>query len=508
MKRACWDRFVCLLAVLTMLPCLGAAARSGPADVKTRALYVSPEGKADARGTEDDPFDLQTVLNGPEWLKPGTTVRMLGGEYRGEFRHEKSCSGTREQPLVFRVAKNARATIVGGLRIYGSHTRFIGFEITNPNAVEVSSFFNFYGGDNCAAINLILHHNGAWHPGRNGIGCWSAATNSEVYGCLVYNVGRKSNPKDRGSGGHGIYTQNIRGTGTKRIEDNIFFNATGWGIHAYGSAKAGVSDYTVRRNLFLRNGGYGALVGGGAPSKDIVFEDNCLYGNASIACAMGLGGSGSSGLSFSNNYVAGSLRSRLLLQMRRWKDGTVEGNTFCCLEAGPPLGVLVPDDWELPAYQWNRNRYFMHKTFSSVGHEPRLFALVGRKYQDFEGWRKLGFDRDSSLTFGKPPKTTAFVLPNRHQAGRGHVAVFNWEHTPSVELDLSKVLVDGERFIILDAQDYFGKPLADGTWRGGKVNVPLPKHDPAPEFAALVVLSGESVHFSCRGEAPAAGPTK
>ena len=30
MERACWDRFVCLLVVLTMLPCLGAAAAHEP----------------------------------------------------------------------------------------------------------------------------------------------------------------------------------------------------------------------------------------------------------------------------------------------------------------------------------------------------------------------------------------------------------------------------------------------------------------------------------------------
>ena len=458
-------------------------------------VFVSPEGKSTGDGTQRNPFDLQTVLNGPKWLRPGTTVWLLGGEYRGEFFHQETCSGTKEKPLVFRVAKDARATIVGGLRILGGHTRFMGFETTNPNAVEVASFFNFYGGDNVSAINLILHDNGAWRRGRNGIGCWSAATNSEVYGCLVYNVGKKGDPKDRGSGGHGIYTQNRRGTGTKRIEDNVFFRGVAWGIHAYGSAKAGVDDFVFRRNIIFRQGSYGALVGGGAPSENIVFERNHFYGNRSTTCCIGWGGKGSTGAQVRGNYFVGNFP---LLQFRRYLDATVRENTFVVPQGGMVISVTYPKDGRAPAFSWDTNTYF--KGAKAL----EQFAYRNRKVTDFETWRSLGHDSQSKLTMSRPAENHVSVLPNRHQRGRGHVVVYNWTSKASQEIDLSTILIRDEPFMVLDVQDYFGKPLLAGRWEGGPVTLPMPDRDPSPEFAAFVVLSGEAIHYAGRGQTPSA----
>ena len=80
------------------------------------------------------------------------------------------------------------------------------------------------------------------------------------------------------------------------------------------------------------------------------------------------------------------------------------------------------------------------------------------------------------------------------------MVVYNWERTPRVDLDLSPILARGVRFMVLDAQDYFGKPLVEGAWDGAKVTVPMPGRDPSPEFATFVVLSGEAIDYSCREE--------
>lgn len=71
------------------------------------------------------------------------------------------------------------------------------------------------------------------------------------------------------------------------------------------------------------------------------------------------------------------------------------------------------------------------------------------------------------------------------------MAVFNWEGEPQVVLNLDAVLIKGQRFMVLDAQDYFGKLLLEGTWQADPVAVPLP---------ASVVLSGDAIGYSCRGQ--------
>jgi hypothetical protein len=471
--------------------CFGMASASAQ-------VYVAPDGKPDGKGTIEAPYDLQTAFNGPAWLKPGMTVWMLGGQYKGYFEQKKECSGTKEQPIVFRPAQGARATIIGGVRIYGSNTRLMNFEVTNPNVLERASPVHYFEGDNTTIANLILHHNGTAEVGANGISCFWSITNATIYGCLVYEVGygtRALSPH-----AHGIYTQNIQGTGTKRIEDNIFFRSPAWGIHAYGSDQARVDDYVIRRNIIFRQGSVGAQVGGGNPSKNIVFEENYFYGNDSMACMIGYGADGSEGLSFRRNYMAGAPKSRLCFQLLGYKDGTIRDNTFCALEAGPLVGLKPPGRNAPPAYDWDNNTYSFHKSFSGISDEPKLFAVMPGKFLSFDEWRNLGFDKNSTLSTGKPKTTVSFVLANRYEPGRAHVAVYNWERTAKVEIDLSKVLAKGAPFMVLDAQDYFGKPLIEGEWGGGKVAVPMPPRDPSPEFAALVVLSGDAIAYSGRGE--------
>ena len=487
-------------AILVTASCaIAGAAELSARGADAPAIFVAPKGRPTAGGTAEDPMDLQTALTGGERIAPGTTVWLLGGEYRGQFEHR--CAGTKERPIVFRVAPDARATIVGGLQIHGKHTRFMGFEITNPNVVVESRFVDYHESDDVALVNLLLHDNGVYEVGHNGISCFSQATNSEICGCLIYNVGKGTRAASPHA--HGIYTQNRADVGPKRIDDNMFFRVSGYGIHAYGSAQGPVHHFHLRRNIVFCNG-TGALVGGGAPSTDTIFEENCLYGNTSVAAAFGYGGDGTStGLTVRNNTLAGGPRPRVLLQLRGYRDAVaIEKNCFVALEAGPLVAVAMPDAaayaWDGNAYWWGRN-----KNFSGI-REPRLFALVRGAFAEYGGWQALGYDAHSTLSLGFPgvegkPVNTVFVSPNRYQKGRGHVAVYNWEGKATVDLDLSAVLLAGEAYLVLDAQDYFGKPLAEGKWEKGTVAVPLPARDPSPEFAALVVLSGEAISYSCRG---------
>ncbi len=94
---------------------------------------------------------------------------------------------------------------------------------------------------------------------------WTQATDSEIYGNLIYYNGWDS--PDR-SHGHGIYTQNR--TGTKRVVDNIFFQHFSQGYQTYGSATAFLDNFCLEGNACFKTDRSTAdnrrnfLIGGGS----------------------------------------------------------------------------------------------------------------------------------------------------------------------------------------------------------------------------------------------------
>ena len=82
------------------------------------------------------------------------------------------------------------------------------------------------------------------------------ATNTEVYGSLVY-YGDASTTSGIA---HGIYIQNV--SGYKKAMDNIVFNNSGIGIHAYPHASdSSLLNVSVVGNILFNNG----LLGGTQP---------------------------------------------------------------------------------------------------------------------------------------------------------------------------------------------------------------------------------------------------
>ena len=102
----------------------------------------------------------------------------------------------------------------------------------------------------------------------------------------------------------------------------------------------------------------------------------------------------------------------------------------------------------------------------------------------------------------RPTGTNVVVRPNRYEAGRGHVAVFNWGLVPTVSVDVSSILAVGAAYEVRNAQDFFGPPVASGVYAGGTIPLPMTGLTVAtpvggaitppatgPEFNAFVVLT-------------------
>jgi hypothetical protein len=97
--------------------------------------------------------------------------------------------------------------------------------------------------------------------------------------------------------------------------------------------------------------------------------------------------------------------------------------------------------------------------------------MVG-KYLEFF-WTGMSFSGNTILSGAMPSGTKVVVEPNKYEAGRANVIVYNWGRQGSVSADLSKVLKSGDRYEIRNAQNYFGNPVATGTYGGGSVSIPL-----------------------------------
>ena len=448
--------------VLTMLAL--SAFRLGASE-----YFASPSGSPSGVGSRNDPWDLQTALN-QFAVKPGDTVWLRGGVYSGTFT--SSLAGAAGQPVVVRnypgewavIDREGPGLFPTTFQIDGSWVWYWGFEITNsdPGRYIAASGSNPNEGraqaitinsaTNVKLINLVVHDSG------NGIVDNNGGTDNEIYGCLIYHNGWSAPDRPHGDG---IYAQNR--TGSKRIADNILFSGFNEGINVYGSDQAALNNFEIEGNILFNSGILGhwfernMLVGGYGACEHPVIAQNYSYFSKVDAYGPGqplnLGyAAGCNDAEVRDNYLASTTN---LIANKNLK---LSGNTFAGLVQF--AGGNTPSE-DLKAYPGNLN-----------------------------------------IPYGtRPSGVYTYVRPNQYEIGRAHIAVFNWDGWPAIDVDLSKVLNAGDAFEIRDVQNFFGRPLVTGTYAGGSVTVPvassvsstpvgMPVHrvHTTGEFGAFVVL--------------------
>jgi hypothetical protein len=423
-----------------------------------RQFHVSPAGAPENDGSAQRPLDLATALSQSSPARPGDVIWLHDGTYRGSF--VSHLTGTAAAPIIVRQHPGERATIDSGtsasdaLTVRGGYTWFWGFEITSSDSKRISAesgpsprdLRRGYGATTDAPgikfINLIVHDN------ANGLGLWSESVGSEAYGNIVYYNGWQG--PDRAYG-HGINTQNA--TGRRLVADNVLFHQFSHGIHAYGSSAASLDNITLDGNISFMNGsisrggihesGRELLLGGHRPAANLVVSANATYGGQtnigfSAGCVNGR---------VTNNYFAGAL---LLIKC----NPVMTGNTL----------------WNSPS------------------------AEYGTLPADYP---------QNTFHSSLPAGTSIRIRPNKYEPGRAHIVIYNWGTASVVPVDISAAkLPRGAAFEIRDAQDYFGAPVATGTYderpvnlvmaglRAGAAvgNVPVAPLHTAPQFAVFVVV--------------------
>jgi hypothetical protein len=283
---------------------------------------------------------------------------------------------------------------------------------------------------------------------------WAQAPDTEYYGNLVYYNGWHTAAGK--AHGHGFYMQNI--SGAKLLRDNVIFNQFATGIQIYGSDKADLNNFDLEGNILFNNGSLNGehnrnfLIGGGKIARKPVIKNNYMY----FPPEMTLGGDhnigydpygvGCSDLTFTGNYIASDGPA---LTLFKCTVDEFEGNTL-------------------------------------------YGELKGFKREDYKD--NVYYDRTSPAR-----GIDVFVRPNRFEAGRAHVAVFNWNRADSVQIDISKSgLQIGDHYEIHSAQNYF-RDVQVGTYDGKPIRVSMvdrsvaepsgaaPPPSTFPEFGAFVI---------------------
>jgi hypothetical protein len=468
--------------------------------------HVSPAGTPGNDGSESNPWDLVSALSATDRVKPGDTIWLHAGTYRGGC--ESQLRGEPGNPVVVRAVPGDRVTLDlnprdekdnASLVLLGADVIYRDFEVTCTHPKRVTGIAGSWPedlrrgsvtikGDRISALNLVVHDLGT------GFGFWSEGEGGEISGCLIYYNGWRG--PDRGHG-HGIYTQNAKGT--KRIRDNVIFHQFGHGIQAYGSEKASLKGFEIEGNVIFDNGvltkagerSTGLLVGGATPAERIVVRDNWVVsGGIRLGYTWGVV---SRDLICEGNYTDG-LVVRDFLRGRVSRNTVVAHSQAAQWEAADTLlqGGLI----------WNDNTY--HVTDGrwgecSVQEKGKTRSLTFAKWQE-----ETGHDADSTFQKGAPSQLRVTVRPNAHEPGRALIAVLNPEGLPRVEVDLSGSLKPGQPFRIVSVRDVFGPALVTGIFEDQAVGIPLravkgplpigltdvdlPVTEPA--FAAFLLLPG------------------
>lgn len=473
--------------------------------------HVSPTGSSRGLGTPASPWDLATALaHGPggSEVKPGDTIVLRAGRYTGTFL--STLKGTANAPIIVRAAPRERVIIdkavaneakQPALKIKGPWVWFWGIEVMNssPDRRRNSPYsgndepWRGSGVDvyapNVKLINMIFHD--------NGHGIWDKKDMTEVHGSLFFYNG--NNKRE-----HAMYIGNA--TGTKYITDNIVFDQGGYGILSHSdSGSSSQKGLHIEGNVTFNNGMLTAddqrtgnlQVSGvaGVPAERIVISSNYVYNSPENAkhknngVRLGYEDTGNKDVKFVDNYVV----SKAALMVWWWQNVHFEGNTI--YSNGDAVELKLAPGVSSSAYRWDFNSYL-----SGRGAGPKFANAAGTF--SFAQWRQTtGLDLHSQLSATRPSGGHVFVRPNRYEAGRGNIVIYNWDLRDRVAVDVSSVLTPGAHFEIRDAQNYFAEPVLRGIYTGAPLLVPtnltkvtppignverVPRHT-APEFVVLVL---------------------
>lgn len=427
-------------------------------------FYVSPDGSESNDGSEAQPWDLQTALDQPDSVTPGSTIFVRGGTYEGKFTSH--LNGAEDAYITVRAVPGERAVLVNddspALDLESnSYVTFWGLEISGPDKKrDEDRSESTYGirvnqgeeSHHVELVNMIIHD-----VQSQGIGWWQALKDSKIYGSLFYYNG--TNHFD-----HGIYTHNV--SGNKYFLDNMVFDNASHGLHAYAETEEkGLNNIIVDGNTFFNNGSIGYT-----ETKDEygIFKRNILMGGLITT----------NGAVITNNltYYPGDEGTSLNLGYKGGSDSATVSNNFLM---GGSLAIEGGAD-------------------NLVMENNTVFAPGG-----LDGVKESSYAANNWLS-APPTDVQAIFRTNLYEPNRAHMTIYNYGNQETVTVPASTLgsfLQPGQAYELRNVQDYFGD-VVTGTYDGSAIQVPMTNHTVAqplgldfapdstfPEFGAFVVIA-------------------
>jgi cysteine-rich repeat protein len=376
----------------------------------------------------------------------------------------------------------------------------------------------YIAGDRVKIVNVTVH------DGGTGVTADQMAVDTEVYGILAFNNGWVDPTGGRGAG---LQIENASPSwrrSQKQVRNSVLWNNFGDGYRSLTSWGRFSTELFLEEVVAFNNGGTAAAFYANDP---VLYDDlqNVRYGNvilqadetmrfiqlsrcrlyhpaASVVQRQHFGGIKDAGYDFhkdliiEDSYLASSGTP---LSLIRWQRSRTNGTTVV---GGATLAVgdserLVEMEKEECASLWasnapwnalvqENNAYF----FTGAGSTPFGVRNSFSSWTDknFADWRTAIHDRDANSTYsaGLPSTNAVFVQPNTYEAGRAHVAIYNWQDLPAVGVDLSTIgLPAGQQFKIYNLQafddaavsDPFGTVVASGNYNPSQPMVSVPMTD-------------------------------
>ena len=487
---------------------VGLAVLLSAGTISAADFYTSPTGQSSGTGSISSPWDLPSALIGAAGrIHPGDSIWLRGGTYKppnsGGFY--ATVGGTSASPVVFRNYQGERVTLDGNgceftLAINGAYSWFWGLEIMDSSS---SRWTNETTGGHPNAYGVAVYApgvrliNNVVHDTAQGFSAYNIASDSVYYGNLSYYNGYMAPDRNHG---HGYYMQNS--TGTKFLVDNFSGDNSDEGFQIYGSGNADVVGFRLFGNVSFNNSSwpfphfqYNYIIAGGAQRKDIQTDQNHSYFTPSENYGFNAFGQYTSGedMTITNSvFVGGAGGPEVHCQ-----GGPIvfTGNRSYVQPGGlDQMRLEMCPGQTIAGWTWDNNQYFGKTNFYNDDSNV-----------DFVSWKlSTGFDAHSTMNTSAPTGKWIYIRPNQYESKRANIVIYNWDLSTTVSVDLSGVLAVGDPFVIQDAQNFFGSPVASGTYNGSLISVPMtgltkaipsgfaaPAHT-APLFGTFIVSSSNS----------------
>ena len=429
-----------------------AAQEGAKADKAQAGYYVAPNGKADAEGTMAEPWDIFSALNGSQKkVQPGDTIWVRGGIYRcvagAEGRRptfEVKLAGTEKAPIVIRPAKGERVWLDGDVIVNkpADYIQMYDFEIAPAPGTQPI---------------YETSQTGSWPSNLSPAG--GGLTVNAGKGCKYINFYIHDNP----SGGSGFWVGAI---------DSEFYGCVivnnGWkapdrhhGHAIYTQNNEGVKHIS-NCVLSTRNGNgqytLHAYTEGGF-LRNFVIEDNIAYSKGVFLVG---GAKQALNINVRKNYLY-----QMPMEIKNGKDCVIDDN------------VLFKSSMLIREYEQAE----IHNN---------LIVGADLKLEQVQKADEKGNTKEA------PAAPLVVLLPNKYDADRANLAIFNFPKAEKVDVKVAGLLKPGDSFRLMNPEDMFGKPVFAGKCAGETINVPM-----AGDFAVFVVFRGAALASSTeqpRGE--------